>query len=185
MTEFNNPKNLLWCGLRLGELKLKVELRKGDITKQNVDAIVNAANTQLIMGGGVAGAIRRAGGAEINEEAMKKGPIPLGEAAVTKAGRLKAKFIIHAASMNLGSLATDKSIANSVRNSLVRAEELGLKTIAFPAVGCGIAGFPIREGARIILQTIQEFAPKCLEWARIVLFSQDDYEIFENVLNRT
>ena len=164
---------------------MKVELHKGDITKQNVDAIVNAANTQLIMGGGVAGAIRRAGGEEINEEAMKKGPIPLGEAAVTKAGRLKAKFIIHAASMHPGGVATGESIANSVRNSLVRAEELGLKTIAFPAVGCGIAGFPIREGARIILQTIQEFEPKCLEWARIVLFSQDDYEIFENVLNRT
>ncbi len=163
---------------------MNVELRKGDITKQEVDAIVNAANTQLIMGGGVAGAIRRAGGEEINEEAIKKGPIPLGEAAVTKAGRLKAKFVIHAASMHLGGVATPESIKKSVRNSLVRAEELGLKTIAFPAVGCGIAGFPVSKGAKIILQTIKEFEPSSLEHAIVILYSQADHEIFENVLNR-
>lgn len=184
MTEFNNQKNLLWCGLRLGELKLKVELRKGDITKQKVDAIVNAANTQLVMGGGLAGAIRRAGGEGINDEAIKKGPIPLGEATVTKAGRLKAKFVIHAASMHLGSVATSESIANSVRNSLLRAEELELKTIAFPAVGCGIADFPISKGAKIILQTIKEFEPTSLEKAIVILFLQSDYKIIENVLNR-
>ena len=79
-----------------------VELVKGDITQQEVDAIVNAANTHLVMGGGVAGAIRRAGGDKINEEAIKKGPIPLGEAAITTAGNLKAKFVIHAASMHPG-----------------------------------------------------------------------------------
>lgn len=183
MTEFNNQKNLVLCGLRLVVLLLKVELRKGDITKQDVDAIVNAANTKLVMGGGLAGAIRRAGGEEINEEAIKKGPIPLGEAAVTKAGWLKAKYIIHAASMHPGGVATGESIANSVRNSLVRAEELELKTIAFPAVGCGIAGYPISKGAKIILQTIKEFEPKSLEQAIVILFSQVDYEIFETALD--
>lgn len=171
-------------GTQIGGTKLNVVLRKGDITKQEVDAIVNAANTRLVMGGGVAGAIRRAGGEEINEEAIKKGPIPLGEAAVTNAGRLKAKFVIHAASMHLGGVATGKSIKKSVKNSLLRAEELGLKTIAFPAVGCGIAGFPVSKGAEIILQTIIEFEPRSLEQVIVILFSQADYEIFENVLNR-
>lgn len=164
--------------------KLQIELRKGDITKLEVDAIVNAANTQLVMGGGVAGAIKRAGGEEINEEAVKKGPVPLGEAAVTNAGRLKAKYVIHAASMHLGGVATGESIANSVRNSLLRAEELELRTIAFPAVGCGIAGFPIEEGAVIILQTIQQFEATSLERVFVVLFSKTDYELFEAALNR-
>ncbi|MFQ6123725.1 MAG: macro domain-containing protein [Candidatus Heimdallarchaeota archaeon] len=169
---------------QIGATKLNIELRKGDITQQDVDAIVNAANTRLIMGGGVAGAIRRAGGEEINEEAINKGPIPLGEAAVTNAGRLKAKYVIHAASMHLGGVATAESIKKSVRNSLLRAEELGLKTIAFPAVGCGIAGFPVSKGAEIILQTISEFEPRSLEQAIIILFSQADYEIFENTMKR-
>ena len=161
----------------------KIELVKGDITQQEMDAIVNAANTHLIMGGGVAGAIRRVGGEEINDEAIKKGPISLGEAEITKAGRLKAKYVIHAASMHPGGVATAKSIAESIKNSLLLAEEYKLKTIAFPAVGCGIAGFPIEKGAQIILQTLHSFEPQNLELARIVVFSQQDYEIFEKVLH--
>jgi O-acetyl-ADP-ribose deacetylase (regulator of RNase III) len=161
---------------------LKIELVKGDITQQEVDAIVNAANTHLVMGGGVAGAIRRAGGDQINEEAIKKGPIPLGEAAITTAGRLSAKFVIHAASMHPGSMATAETIADSVKNSLIRAEEQELKSIAFPAVGCGIAGFSTKEGAQIILRTIHAFSPRSLERALVVLFSQADYAIFEEAL---
>ena len=161
-----------------------IELQKGDITKQNVDAIVNAANTQLIMGGGVAGAIKISGGEIINQEAINKGPIPLGEAVVTNAGCLKARYVIHAASMHRGNIATSESIVNSVKNSLLRAEELNLRTIAFPAIGCGIAGFTHQNGAPLILQTIQQFEARSLEKAIVILFSQQNYEQFKEVLSQ-
>ena len=165
-------------------LKLLIELQKGDIPKQNVDDIVNAANTQLIMGGGVAGAIKNAGGEIINQEAINKGPIHLGEAVVTNAGSLKARYVIHAASIHLGNMATSESIMNSVKNSLLRAEELNLRIIAFPAIGCGIAGFTLQNGAPLILQTIQQFEARSLEKVIVVLFSQQDHEQFKVALSQ-
>jgi O-acetyl-ADP-ribose deacetylase (regulator of RNase III) len=100
--------------------KAKLELKMGDITEMEVDAIVNAANNDLILGGGVAGAIRRKGGDAIQDECNKIGSVPLGEAAITTGGNLKAKHVIHAASMSLGSWTTRESLRNSVKNSLVR-----------------------------------------------------------------
>ena len=114
---------------------MKIKFVKGDITDMEVDAIVNAANNELWMGGGVAGAIKRKGGIEIEEEAVKKGPIPVGEAIVTGAGKLKAKYVIHGAVMGRDLQTDAEKIKNATINSLKRAEELGLKSIAFPAFG--------------------------------------------------
>ena len=121
---------------------LKIKLIQGDITDQEVDAIVNAANNHLWMGAGVAGAIKRKGGREIEDEAMKKGPIPIGEAVITSAGKLKAKYVIHAAVMGQDLTTNEEYIKNATLNSLKRAEELKIKSIAFLAFGTGVGGFP-------------------------------------------
>ena len=110
----------------------------------DTDAIVNAANNDLQLGGGVAGAIRRKGGPKIQNECNEVGPVPVGGAAITSGGSLKARFVIHAASMHLGGLTTAHSLRSSTAHSLRIAAQKGLKTIAFPAVGTGIAGFPMR-----------------------------------------
>jgi len=129
----------------------KIQFTQGDITEMAVDAIVNAANNDLILGAGVAGAIRRKGGPRVEEECDRVGAIQIGEAAVTTGGNLKARYVIHAASMGLGGATTAEALRASTRNSLLRAEEKGLKSIAFPAVGTGIAGFPMRECAQIMI----------------------------------
>ena len=121
--------------------KDRIHIIQGDLTEQVVDAIVNAANNDLQLGGGVAGAIRRKGGLSIQEECDQIGTIPIGEAAITGAGTLKARYVIHAASMSLGRLTTEENLRLSTRSSLLRASEKGLRTIAFPAIGTGIAGF--------------------------------------------
>jgi len=130
---------------------LKIKLIQGDITDQEVDAIVNAANNHLWMGAGVAGAIKRKGGNQIEDEAMKKGPIPIDEAIVTSAGKLKAKYVIHAAVMGQDLITNEEYIKNATLNSLKRAEELKIKSIAFPAFGTGVGGFPLDRCAQIML----------------------------------
>lgn len=167
-------------------MKEKIILKQGDLTEMEVDAIVNAANFQLQLGGGVAGAIRKKGGPSIQEECDRIGPIPLGEAAITGAGNLKAKYVIHAASMGLGGPTTTKeSLLNSVKNSLKRAEEKKLKSIAFPAIGTGIAGFPADQCAQIMVDTILEHLKRgsSLEKVHIVLFKGPIYDIFEKYLS--
>ncbi|HHT9119143.1 MAG TPA: macro domain-containing protein [Candidatus Hypogeohydataceae bacterium YC41] len=166
-------------------MKEKLILTQGDITEMEVDAIINAANTELMLGGGVAGAIRKRGGPSIQEECNKLGPIPLGEAAITGAGKLKAKYVIHAASMSLGGpLTTRESLLNSVKNSLKRTEEKKLKSIAFPAIGTGVAGFPANQCAQIMIDTIMEHLEKgsSLEKVYIVLFKGPVYDAFEKYL---
>ncbi|MCI0403778.1 MAG: macro domain-containing protein, partial [Acidobacteria bacterium] len=128
-----------------------IVIEQGDLTEADVDAIVNAANNDLQLGGGVAGAIGRKGGPAIQEECDRIGPIGIGEAAITTGGNLKARYVIHAASMELGGRTTAESLRASTRNSLARAAEKGVKTVAFPAVGTGIAGFPMRDCAEIML----------------------------------
>lgn len=161
-----------------------IEIIQGDITKIEADAIVNAANKRLIMGGGVAGALRRAGGEEINEEAINKGPIPIGEAAVTGAGRLKAKYVIHGAVMGLDFYTDADKIKAATENSLKRAEELKLKTIAFPAFGTGVGGFPMEECAEIMLDVVKNFKYKSLGKIIFVLFDKKGYEAFVNELDK-
>ena len=159
----------------------EINILKGDITRLEVDAIVNAANNELWMGGGVAGAIKRAGGKEIEDEAVKKGPIPIGEAAVTGAGTLKAKYVIHAAVMAMDFLTDELKIRQATRNSLKRADELGIKSIAFPALGTGVGGFPLDECARIMLGEVKIYTAggkTGLEKVEIILYDEPAYRIF-------
>lgn len=138
-----------------------IELIQADITSLSVDAIVNAANNKLVMGGGVAGAIKRKGGRIIEDEAVKKAPIKIGEAIWTKAGKLPCKFVIHAVTMGMpacrqaGNFETDQiKIRDSMRNTLKLAEELRISSIAIPALGCGTGGFPYLASAKIMSQEI-------------------------------
>ena len=159
----------------------RIEIIQGDITEADVEAVVNAANNDLELGGGVAGAIRRKGGPSIQEECRRIGRIPLGEAAITGGGNLKAKYVIHAASMQLGGRTTAENLEASTRNSLCRADEKGIRSIAFPAVGTGIAGFDTKRCAEIMLGMAAEHrkGPTSLERIAFVLFDRGSLEIFQ------
>lgn len=164
----------------------EIVILKGDITAVEADAIVNAANNRLWMGGGVAGAIKRAGGEEIEREAVAKGPINVGEAVATGAGRLRARYVIHAAAMgydNQGKMIppSHESIRNATLNSLLLAEKLGLKSIAFPALGTGVGGFPLKEAASIMLKAVREHLARGsgLERVIFVLFGDEAYQAFK------
>ena len=167
--------------LKFGDVE--VTLVRGDITEQDVDAIVNAANNHLKMGGGVAGAIRRKGGEEIQKECDRIGPIEIGGAAVTGAGKLKAKYVIHAATMGMDFRTNADIIRRATRSTLKKAVELGIKSVAFPALGCGVGGFPEKECARILIEEVQEHAKgeTSLREVRLVLFGQKAYEAFREV----
>ncbi len=159
---------------------LTVEVQQGDLTIQDVDAIVNAANNDLELGGGVAGAIARAGGPAIQAECRTVGPIEVGDAAITGGGRLKARHVIHAASMRLGGRTTAESLRRSTRRSLAIAEERGLRSIAFPAIGTGIARFPMEDCARIMLEEVVALAPtaRSMRDVRFILFGDDAVSAF-------
>jgi O-acetyl-ADP-ribose deacetylase (regulator of RNase III) len=158
--------------------KIRIRLVQGDITDQDVDAIANAANNHLWMGAGVAGAIKRNGGVEIEEEAMSKGPIPVGEAVVTQAGDLKARYVIHAAVMGQDLVTSEEYIRLATLNSLKRAEELKLESVAFPAFGTGVGGFPVDTCARIMLEAVRGFSHQAqfLKEIRFVVFDKESYD---------
>ena len=159
---------------------LTVEVQQGDLTIQDVDAIVNAANNDLELGGGVAGAIARAGGPAIQAECRTVGPIEVGDAAITGGGRLKARHVIHAASMRLGGRTTAESLRRSTRRSLAIAEERGLRSIALPAIGTGIARFPMDDCARIMMEEVVALAPtaRSMRDVRFILFRDDALSAF-------
>ena len=161
----------------------KVVLMQGDLTEMDVDAIVNAANNDLQLGGGVAGAIRRKGGEAIQRECDAIGSIPVGGAAITTGGKLRARFVIHAASMQLGGETTARALRTSTAHSLRIAAEKGLRSIAFPAVGTGIAGFPLSECAQIMLREVAEHlkGSTSLEKVYFVLFDARALAAFEKV----
>jgi O-acetyl-ADP-ribose deacetylase (regulator of RNase III) len=161
----------------------RVEILQGDLTEMDTDAIINAANNDLQLGGGVAGAIRRKGGPKIQAECDEIGPVPVGGAAITSGGNLKARYVIHAASMQLGGTTSAQSLRSSTAHSLRIAAQKGLKTIAFPAIGTGIAGFPMRECAEIMLrETAKHFeGPTSLEKVYFVLFDQEALAAFNSV----
>jgi len=163
---------------------IKIEVRKGDITKIKVDAIVNAANNEMWMGGGVAGAIKKSGGQVIEDEAVKKGPIPIGQAVTTGAGTLPAKYVIHAAVMGMDFQTDGEKIRLATLHSLRRADELELKTIAFPALGTGVGCFPPDECARIMIKEINDYAELTtgLEKVVLVLFDAEMYRVFKEEL---
>ena len=165
---------------------LTVEVMQGDLTRQDVDAIVNAANNDLELGGGVAGAIARAGGPAIQAECRTIGPVEVGDAAITSGGNLKARYVIHAASMRLGSPTYADSLRQSTRRSLEIASEKGLRSIAFPAVGTGIARFPLDECARIMVDEVIAHAStrSSLEEVRFVLFDGEAESAFRREADR-
>jgi len=153
----------------------------GDLVEQEVDAIVNAANNDLLLGGGVAGAIRSRGGPTIQQECDAHGPVKVGEAALTGGGELRARHVIHAASMALGGSTTAESLRSSMDHAFRLAQEHGVKTIAIPAVGTGIAGFPMDECAAVMAQSLSHaFAQG---WnpteVRFVLFGEGARRAFE------
>lgn len=172
-------------------LKLKInnktiKIIQGDITKVEADALVNAANNQLWMGGGVAGAIKHKGGIIIEKEAISKGPIPIGEAIITTAGELKAKYIIHAAGMGTDLQTDEIKIKNATKNALKRAHEAKIKSIAFPSIGTGVGGFSVSEAAKIMIKSTLDFIYNTKETSIteiiFVLFDSTTYNIFAQEL---
>ncbi|EMA46839.1 macro domain-containing protein [Halobiforma nitratireducens] len=157
---------------------MEFDVVQGNIATQSADALVNAAGTSLEMGSGVAGALRRAAGDEINEEATETGPVDLGEVAVTDAYELDAEYVIHAAAMpHYGDgQATAESVRDATRNSLEKADELGCRSIVVPALGCGVAGFDLREGAAIIGEEIEDYEPETIEEVRFIAYSDEEYD---------
>ncbi len=162
-----------------------VEFVTGDITVQRVDAIVNAANTDLLLGAGVAGAIRRAGGPAIQEECRRIGPIPLGQAAITGGGNLPAAWVIHAAGMHLGVRVSAKACAEATRHSLERAAEKGLRSVAFPAIGTGVGGLAMAECADAMLGQVAAHWQSETSVDRVVFVLFDDAArvVFERTWN--
>jgi O-acetyl-ADP-ribose deacetylase (regulator of RNase III) len=167
-------------------MMLRIEVQEGDISRFEADALVNAANNRLWMGSGVAGALKRAGGFEIEEEAVKKGPVPVGEAVVTGAGHLKARYVIHAAVMGQDLKTDADKIRRATKNSLLRAEELGLKSVVFPALGTGVGGFPPDECARIMLGVVREHAKSKTGLERVIfaVYGEAAYRTFKTELDR-
>ena len=160
----------------------RVQIERGDLTAFAADAIVNAANNDLVLGGGLAGAIRRRGGPSIQAECDAHGPVRVGEAAITGAGDLPAKYVIHQASMGLGGRTTAESLRQSTRAALRIAEETGdIRTLAFPAVGTGIAGFDLARCAEIMLEEVKRHvaAGTGLTEITFVLFDDRARRIFE------
>ena len=165
-------------------MSFEIEVVKGDITKMNVDALVNAANNHLWMGAGVAGAIKQAGGKVIEQEAMAKGPIMPGEAVSTGAGRLPMKAVIHAAVMGQDGVTSAKLIRQATIASLNVAERLRLASIAFPAFGTGVGGFPMKACAHVMITAVQGYQPLAqhLERVRFCLFDELGYMLFSDAL---
>jgi len=163
-----------------------LELVLGDITDLEVDAIVNAANEQLQLGSGVAGAIRAKGGASIQEECNRIGGTAVGTAVMTGAGHLKARQVIHAVGPRMGEGDEDRKLASAVRAALALADRRGLKSIALPAISTGVFGFPIDRAARVMLTEIHRYLQGGTKLERVVvaLWEDESFETFKRELRR-
>jgi O-acetyl-ADP-ribose deacetylase (regulator of RNase III) len=164
----------------------RIRLEEGDLSQASVDAIVNAANTRLVLGSGVAGAIRERGGPEIQRECDAHGPIGLGEVALTGAGKLPARHVIHAAGMEPGGSVAEGPLRACTRAALELADARGLRSIAFPAIGTGVGGFSVQRCAEVMLEEVRAHVERGsrLEEIRFVLFGEPAYRIFEQVNDR-
>ena len=162
-----------------------IKIVRADITDLETDVIVNAANAQLILGGGVAGAIRRKGGSTIQEECNKIGGTFVGGAVITTGGNLKAKRVIHAVGPRMGEGDEDSKLTSAVLNSLKLMEEHELKTIAFPAISTGIFGYPIESCAKIMIFSVKKYLAGETQIREVIfcLYSNSDYEVFNRELN--
>ena len=162
-----------------------LELVEGDITEMDTEAVVNAANANLILGGGVAGAIRSKGGPEIQNECDKIGGTFVGGVVKTTGGNLKAKYVIHSVGPRMGEGNEDEKLRNATLNSLKLADEENIKSISFPAISTGIFGFPIVRCSQIMLQTTIDYLKGQTDIEKVVfcLFGQDSFKVFEKQLS--
>jgi O-acetyl-ADP-ribose deacetylase len=163
---------------------MKLETVQGDITKETVDAIVNAANEALAPGGGVCGAIHKAGGPSIAEECRRIGHCPTGSAVATTAGDLPARWVIHAVGpvWHGGTVGEPDLLASAYRSSLVEAERVGARSIAFPAISTGIYGYPLDQATQIAVATVQAWKGEGIDLVRFVCFDAPTYSAYENAL---
>jgi O-acetyl-ADP-ribose deacetylase (regulator of RNase III) len=161
---------------------VKLDVVEGDIAALEVDAIANAANDALWMGAGVAGALKRAGGEQIEREAMAQGPIPVGEAIATTGGRLHARWVIHGAVMGQDLRTSGELVERTTRSVLDAAEELGAHSLALPAFGTGVGGFPLEDCARVMVRTVREHEPRSLERVVFAVFGEEARQVFEGAL---
>ena len=164
----------------MAELELSVV--EGDITALDVDAIANAANNALWMGAGVAGAIKRAGGEEIEREAVAQGPIEVGEAVATTGGRLNARWVIHGAVMGQDLRTNAELVRRTTESCLRAADELGATSLALPAFGTGVGGFPLDECARIMVAAARDYAPSALTTVVFAVFGDEAATAFRAAL---
>jgi O-acetyl-ADP-ribose deacetylase (regulator of RNase III) len=164
-------------------LTVRLEVRDGDIAAVEADALANAANDRLWMGAGVAGALKRAGGEEIEREAMAQGPIELGSAVATTAGRLPARWVIHGAVMGQDLRTNGDLVRRTTRSCLELADDLGCRSLALPAFGTGVGGFPLVECARLMEEEARSFEPRALELVIFAVFGRDAYEAFSSELS--
>jgi O-acetyl-ADP-ribose deacetylase len=162
---------------------LQLEVREGDIAALEVDAVANAANDHLWMGAGVAGALKRAGGEEIEREATGLGPIPLGSAVATTGGRLPARWVVHGAVMGQDLRTSSDLVRRTTRSCLELADELGCRSLALPAFGTGVGGFPLTECARIMVEVARSFEARSLERVVFAVFGDEAYEAFSSALS--
>jgi len=161
---------------------MELEVVEGDITELDVDALANAANNELWMGAGVAGAIKRAGGAEIEQEAVARAPIPVGQAIATGAGNLKAKHVVHAAVMGQDLQTSAELISQATRRTLEVADELGARSLAMPAFGTGVGGFPIERCAELMVTEARAFEPENLQRVVFAVFGHDSEQAFRSAV---
>jgi O-acetyl-ADP-ribose deacetylase (regulator of RNase III) len=162
----------------------EIEVQRADITKLEVDAIANAANTELRHGGGVAGAISRAGGPEVQTESDERAPIGLGEAVETTAGEMPSKWVIHAATMELGGPTSADIIRRATASTLAKADELGAKSLALVAFGTGVGGFPVADAARIEVEEVRRHLHSGSGLDRVVfaVFGEDAERVFADAI---
>jgi O-acetyl-ADP-ribose deacetylase len=161
---------------------VELEVLQADVTKLEVDAIANAANTRLMHGGGVAGAISRAGGPDVQRESDEKAPIGLGEAVETSAGDMPARYVIHAATMELGGPTSAEIIGRATESTLAKADELGCRSLALVAFGTGVGGFPLDEAARIMVDAARQHEPGSLERVVFAVHGSDAEAAFKAAL---
>jgi O-acetyl-ADP-ribose deacetylase len=161
-----------------------LEVVQADVTTLDVDAITNAANTQLKHGGGVAAAIARAGGAQLQQESNEKAPIGLGEAVETTAGDMPARYVIHAATMELGGPTSAEIIERATRSTLAKADQLGCRSLALVAFGTGVGGFPLEDAARLMVGAVREHEPRSLERVVFAVHGNEAEQAFRAAVER-
>src|ERR1700759_3563587 len=171
-------------GLRDNEPMIELEVTQADVTKLELDAITNAANTELRHGGGVAAAISRAGGPAVQRESTEKSPIGLGDAVETTAGEMPSRYVIHAATMELGGPTSAHIIARATESTLRKADELGCRSLALVAFGTGVGGFPLEDAAQLMVDAVRQHQPSSLERIVFAVHGEAAEQAFRDAVQR-